>query len=208
MTDFITITAFACLALIPPGCGSENSQLERQVDALIRVGDYRRAFNLVDVYIQQHPAKSIGHAMLERVITAGSPFLNAEDRKRALKLINDYIQRHPEKPMGRAMMVRLLAADSQTDNAFTEYYRYYKLSDTISPELLLEIVQGGINHSDADVKWIAAERAENLRDKGAVPALLHAFHEIEVPYNVNNFDLLLSITSALGEFGEKRATSA
>ena len=206
ITDFITITAFACLALIPPGCGSENSELERQVDALIKVGDYQRAFKLVDGFIQQHPAKSIGHTMLERVITAGGAFLNADDRNRALKLLDGYIQHHPEKPIGRAMMVRVLAADGQTDSAFTEYYRFYKLSESISPEVLLEIVRGAINHSDADVKWIAAERAENLGDKGAAPALINAFHDIRVPYNANNFRLLLSITSALGAFGDKRAT--
>ena len=208
ITVFITITAFACLALIPPGYGSENPELERKVDSLIKVGDYDRAFKLVDGFIHQHPAKSSGHAMLERVITAGSAFLNVEDRKRSLKLIDGFIQRHPEQPIGRAMMVRVLAADRQTDSAFTEYYRFYKLSEAISPELLLEIVRGAINHSDADVKWIAAETAERLGDKGAVPALINAFHDIRVPYHVKTLHLLPSITSALGAFGDKRATSA
>ena len=110
--------------------------------------------------------------------------------------------------MGRAMMVRILAPNGQTNRAFTEYYRFYKLSETISPQLLLEIVRGALNHSHKVVRAVAAETVERLEDEGAVPALINAFHEIRVPYNVNNFNLLLSITSALGAFGDKRATSA
>lgn len=202
---FITITAL--IALIPPGYGSENSALESKVDALIKVGDYERAFKLVDGYIHQRPAKSIGYTMLERVITAGSAFLNIGDRKRALKLIDGFIQHHPEKPIGRAMMVRVLAVDGQTNNAFTEYYRFYKLSDTISPELLLEILRGALHHSDSNVKSFAADSVAALRDKGAVPALINALHKIKVSNYSHNYQLLASITSALGTFGEKRATS-
>ena len=69
-------------------------------------------------------------------------------------------------------------------------------------------MRGALNHSDKVVRAVAAETVERLEDEGAVPALINAFHEIRVPYNVNNFNLLLSITSALGAFGDKRATSA
>ena len=210
ITVLITIAAFFCLALIPLGYGSEKSDLEKKVDAFLKVGDYERVFKLVDDFLQQHPDRPIGYTMLERVITAGSAFLKVGDLERAhaLELVDGYIQPYPEKPMGRAMMVRILAPNGQTNRAFTEYYRFYKLSETISPQLLLEIVRGALNHSHKVVRAVAAETVERLEDEGAVPALINAFHEIRVPYNVNNFNLLLSITSALGAFGDKRATSA
>ncbi len=202
----ITIAALACLQLVPPTYASEKSVLESKVDAFLKVGDYDRAFKLVDSFLQEQSDTPIGHTMLERVITEGSGFLNAADRKRALKLIDGYIQEFPAKPIGRAMMVRVLAADGQTDRAFTEYYRFYKLSETNSPELLMEIVRGALNHSNKAVRAIAAESVQNMRDKGAVPALINAFREMRDPYKVNNLHLLLSVTSALGTFGDKQAT--
>ena len=173
-----TIAALACLALVPPTYASEKSELENKVDAFLKVGDYDRAFKLVDSFLEEHADNPIGYAMLERVITAGSGFLNAADRKRAVELIDGYIQRHPAKPIGRAMMVRVLAAEGQTNSAFAEYYRFYKLSVAIVPELLLEIVRGALNHTDAHVQSLAADAARFLGDKGAVRDLIITFNRM------------------------------
>ncbi len=204
----ITIAALACFALNPPTYASEKSELESKVDALLKVDDYDRAFKLVDSFLEEHADNPIGYAMLERVITAGSGFLNAADRKQALKIIDGYIQEHPAKPIGRAMMVRVLAADGQTDRAYTEYYRYFKLSEAISPQLLIEIVRGALSHSDNRVVIAAAETAENLGDTGAVPALINVFNEMR--YSISGWDVMqiISVTSALGSLGDKRATPA
>lgn len=196
-----TIAALACLALIPPTYASEKSELENKVEAFLKVEDYDRAFKLVDSFLEEHADNPIGYAMLERVITAGSGFLNAADRTRALKIIDGYIQEHPAKPIGRAMMVRVLAADGQTDRAFTEYYRFYKLSETISSELLIEIVRGAISHGDKDVRKDAVETAEKLGDKGAVPALINALND-------SDSGVRWFAARALGELGDKSGAPA
>ena len=204
-----TIAALACLALIPPSHATEKSELESKVDAFLKVEDYDRAFKLVDSYLEERAGNPIGYAMLERVITEGSGFLNAADRKRALKLIDGYIQEQPAKPIGRAMMVRVLAADGQTDSAFTEYFRYYKLSETISPQLLMEIVRGALNHSDNGVViGVAAETVEHLGDTGAVPALINVFNDMRRSISISDLMQIISVTSALGSLGDKRATPA
>lgn len=204
----VTSVTLVCLALIPLGYASQKSELERKVDAFLKVGDYDRAFKLVDGFLEEHADAPIGYAMLERVITAGSAFLNAADRKRAVKLIDGYIQEYPAKPIGRAMMVRVLAADGQIDSAFTEYYRFYKLSETISPELLMAIVRGALNHSDKGVLIAAAETAENLGDTGAVPALINVFNDMRRSISISDLTQIISVTTALGSLGDKRATPA
>ena len=203
-----TIAALACLALNPPTYASEKSELENKVDAFLKVEDYDRAFKLVDSFLEEHADNPIGYAMLERVITAGSGFLNAADRKRALKLIDGYILAHPSKPIGRAMMVRVLAADGQTDRAFTEYYRFYKLSEIISPQLLIEIVRGALSHSDNGVVIAAAGTVEHLGDTGAVPALINVFNDMRRSIPISDLMQIISVTSALGSLGDKRATPA
>ena len=204
----VTISFIAYLALIPLGYASQKSELESKVDAFLKVGDYDRAFKLVDGFLQEHSDTPIGYAMLERVITAGSAFLNAGDRKRAVILVDGYIQEHPAKPIGRAMMVRVLAADRQTDSAFKEYYRFYKLSETISPELLMAIVRGALNHSDKGVLIAAAETAENLDDKVAVPVLIKVLNDIK--HSTAGWSELdvINVPAVLGALGDKRATPA
>ena len=102
ITVLITIAAFFCLALIPLGYGSEKSDLEKKVDAFLKVGDYERVFKLVDDFLQQHPDRPIGYTMLERVITAGSAFLKVGDLERAhaLELVDGYIQGTRRNPWG------------------------------------------------------------------------------------------------------------
>lgn len=167
----VTISAFICFALIPLGCDSEKTELESKVDAFLKANDHERAINLVDRFLEEHPNNSMGYAMLEKVISVGSAYLNADDRKRALKLIDGYIQQHPDKPIGRAMMVRVLAADGQSDRAFTEYYRFYKLSETISPQLLIEIGRGALKNSDSPAKDSAQALAELSDDRSATNML-------------------------------------
>ena len=75
-------------------------------------------------------------------------FIEAGDYESALKLINSFIQEYPEKPIGHAMLVRTLAADGQIEKALKTYYRFYKLSETLSAELLLELLRGALNHDD------------------------------------------------------------
>ena len=208
ITVLVAAAFFACLAVIPSVHGAEQSELERKVDAFLKVEDYERAFKLVDGYLQEHPEKPIGYTMLERAITVGSTFLSVEHRTRALKLIDGFIQQHPEKPIGRAMMVRVLAADGQTDSAFREYYRFYKLSNKISPQLLIDIVRSALKNSDRELRLYAAETAASLGDKDVVPALINAFNETGANYHQRDIFLLGSVTRALGEFGDKRATSA
>ena len=205
-TVLVTIASLACLALIPPAYASEKSELEKKVDAFLKVGDYDRAFKLVNDILQQQPDEPIGYAMLENVITAGGTSLNADDRKRAVKLIDGYIQRHPAKPTGRAMMARVLAADGKTEDAFAEYYRFHKLSESISPELLMEIVRGAINHSNTDVRAAAVDTVKSLGDKRAVPALIDVFKETRIIKPRFYIFLLDSVTSALGALEDKRAT--
>ena len=209
ITVLITIAAFFCLALIPPGHASEKSELEGKVDAFLKVEDYERAFKLVDGFLQEHSDKPIGYNMLEKVITAGSAFLKSEDRKRAIKLVDGYIQEYPANPIGRAMMARVLAADGRTEGAFTAYYRFYKLSEAISPQLLLEIVRGGLNESDWDVRFVAVETVESLGDKGAVPALINAFNEMKrSTIGMGKQLAIMEAATALGALGDKRATPA
>ena len=208
ITVLVTAAFFACLAVIPSVHGAQQLELERKVDAFLKVEDYERAFKLVDGYLQEHPEKPIGYTMLERAIAVGSTFLSAEHRTRALKLIDGFIQQHPAKPIGRAMMVRVLAADGQTDSAFREYYRFYKLSNKISPQLLIDIVRGAFKNSDREFRLYAAETAESLGDKDVVPALINGFNEMGANYHRRDIFLLGSVTRALGEFGDKRATSA
>ena len=203
--------ALICLQAILPSHGSGKSELEEKTDAFLKVGDYERAFDLIDGYIQEYPAKSIGYAMLERLLTVGSAFLKDGERKRALKLIDGFIQEYPEKPIGRAMLVRVFAVDGRTSNAFEEYYRYYKLSEEISPELLLEIVRGALNNNDEWVQSAAAETLGNLGDKKAVPSLIDFLGEIASSANYSGLSkafLIGSVTSALEELADKRAVPA
>jgi tetratricopeptide (TPR) repeat protein len=193
ITVLITIAALACLGLIPPGCSSEKSELESKVDAFLLVGDYERAFKLVDVFLQAPLDKPTGYALLERVITAGSTFLSAEHRKQAVKLIDGYIQEYPAKPIGRAMMARVLAADGQTDNAFREYYRLYKLTETISPKLLAEIGRVSLNKSN-DSGEVKSNESGGVGDKRDVPALIYSLNDSD--YSVRE--------SAVGALGPVR----
>ena len=206
ITVLITIAALAYLGLMPLGYGSEESELERKVDVFLKVSDYDRAFRLVNDFLQQHPDEPIGYVMLESVITVGSASLKAHDRKQALKLIDGYIQKHPAKPIGRAMMARVLAADSKTEGAFTEYSRFYKLSETISPELLMQIVRGALYHSNTGVRSAAVQTVENLSDIGAVPALINVFNEMR--RSPTRLGMISIVTSALGVLGDKQATPA
>ena len=82
-------------------------------------------------------------------------FLKVDDYERAYKVVDAYIQQHPDKPIGRYMMARVLAADGHTDGAFTEYYRYYKLSKTISTKLLAEIMCNALKDRDDSVRSLA-----------------------------------------------------
>ena len=204
ITILVTIVTFT--SVISPGYGSDKPELEKKVDAFLKVNDYDRAFKMVDDFLQQQPDVPIGYAMLERVITAGCASLKADDRKLALKLIDGYIQQHPEKPIGRAMMARVLAADGKTEDAFLEYARFYKLSETISPDLLMEIVRRAISHSEKDVRTLAAVTAEMLDDKSAVPALINVFNEMRRSSTRWDGLQIISVTSALGALGDKRAT--
>lgn len=204
ITILVTIAVFA--SVTPPSHGSENPELESKVDAFLKVSDYDRAFKLVDDFLRQQPDEPIGYAMLERVITAGGASLKADDRKRAEKWIDNFIHRYPEKPTGRAMMARVLAADGKTEDAFTEYSRFYKLSETISPDLLMEIVRDAISHSDKKVQTAAVVTAEMLNDKIAVPALINLFNEIRRSSTSWDGMQIIHVTSALGALGDKRAT--
>ena len=205
ITVLVTIAAFA--SVIPPAYGSEKPEFEKKVEAFLKVSDYDRAFKLVDDFIQQQPDEPIGYAMLERVITAGCASLKTEDRKRAQKRIDDFIHRYPEKPTGRAMMASVLAADGKTEDAFTEYYRFYKLSETISPDLLMEIVRGAFNDSSDFVRYEAVVTAAKLGYKDIVPALIIAFNEI-TPGSIGSYRYSSSIANALVTSGERRATLA
>lgn len=208
ITVLVTIASLACLALIPPAYSSEKPKLEKKVEAFLKVSDYDRAFKIVDDFLMQHPEKSIGYAMLEQVITAGSSFLNSTDRKRAVKLIDGYIQRHPEKPTGRAMMVRVLAADGKTEDAFTEYSRFYTLGETISPDLLMEIVRGALNHSENSVVTVAVDTVANLGDNGAIATLIRMYNGMKRP-TTGRIDMrVYNVTWALGVLGNKQATPA
>ncbi len=192
--------ALICLQAILPSYGSGKSELEEKTDAFLKVGDYERAFDLIDGYIQEYPAKSIGYAMLERLLTVGSAYLKDGERERALKLIDSFIQEYPEKPVGRAMLVKVLAPSGRTSDAFKEYYRYYKLSEVISPELLLEIVRGALKNNDQDVRSVAAETLGNLGDKKAVPPLIDVLSEIAPSVKLGgmrNLWFLMSVTDAL-----------
>ena len=104
-------------------------------------------------------------------------FLKAGDHESALKLIDGFIQEHPEKPTGHAMSVRVLAADGQTDKGLKAYYQFYKLSETLSEELLLELLRGALNHDDINVRWKAAQALGGLGDERAVPALIEDIAE-------------------------------
>ena len=200
----VTIASFA--SATSPGYGSEKPELEKKVEAFLKVSDYDRAFRLVDDFLQQHPDVTIGYAMLERVITEGCTFLKTEDRKRAQKWIDNFIHRYPEKPTGRAMMARVLAVDGKIEDAFTEYSRFYKLSETISRDLLMEIVRDAISHSDKKVQAAAVETAEMLDDKIAVPTLINVFNEMRRSSTRWDGLQIINVTSALGALGDTRAT--
>ena len=205
------VVALMCLQATLPSYSSGKSELEEKTDAFLKVGDYERAFDLIDGYIQEYPAKSIGYAMLERLLTVGSAFLKDGERERALKLIDGFIQEYPEKPVGRAMLVKVLAPGGRTSDAFKEYYRYYKLSEEISPELLLEIVRGALNNNDEWVRSAAAETLGNLGDKKAAPSLIDFLGEIASSANYSGLSkafLIGSVTSALEELADKRVVPA
>ena len=51
-------------------CGSEESTLEQKADAFLKSGDHESAFKIIDSFIQKHPEKPIGHAMLVKVLAA------------------------------------------------------------------------------------------------------------------------------------------
>lgn len=208
ITVLFTLVAFTCFVLLPLADASEKLELESKVDAFLKVSDYDRAFKLVDDFLQQQPDVPIGYAMLERVITAGGASLKADDRKRAEKWIDDFIQRYPEKPTGRAMMARVLAADGKTEDAFTEYARFYKLSETISPDLLMEIVRGAFKDSSDYARYEAVVTAAKLGNKDIVPALIIAFNETISPGSIGSYRYLSSIANALVASGERRATLA
>lgn len=99
---------------------------------------------------------------LEKKVDA---FLKEDDCESAIKLVQNFLQQHPSEPVGRAMMVRVLAADGQTDRAFREYYRFYKLSKKISPQLLMDISRGALNHDDSSVRDSAAKTMTALDNK-------------------------------------------
>ena len=124
------LAAIVCLATSPV-CSFEELELTRKTEAFLKAGDYRRA----------------------------------------LQLINEFIQEHPEKPIGRALLTKVFAVSGQTDRALKEHHRFYRMSETLSVELLLEILRGALNSqgmatlSGKVVRVFAAEALGNLEDK-------------------------------------------
>ena len=92
-------------------------------------------------------------------------FLKTDDYENALKLVEGFILEHPEKPIGRAMLVKVFSANGQIEKALKAYYQFYKLSETLSPKLLLEVVQGALNSDDSDVRQAAAHALGKLGEK-------------------------------------------
>ncbi len=129
-------------------------------------------------------------------------FLKTDDYENALKLVEGFILEHPEKPIGRALLVRVFSANGQIEKALKAYYQFYKLSETLSPELLLEVVQGALNSDDSDVRQAAAHALGKLGDKSAIPALTNAF------LNDNEHLVRWSAAHALGKLGDKSAIPA
>ena len=127
------LAVLACLVTTPSNSDSEESELEKKIDA----------------------------------------FLRLEDHERALKLVEGLILESPEKPIGRAMLVRVLAANGQTEKALKAYYQFYRLSETFSEELLLEIVGGALHDDDSKVRSNAVYALRELGDTSAVPAMIN-----------------------------------
>ena len=126
-------------------------------------------------------------------------FLKTDDYENALKLVEGFILEHPEKPIGRAMLVKVFSANGQIEKALKAYYQFYKLSETLSPKLLLEVVQGALNSDDSDVRQAAAHALGKLGDKSAIPALTNAF------LNDDEYQVRWSAAHALGKLGDKSA---
>ena len=128
-------------------------------------------------------------------------FLKSGDHESAFKLIEDFIQKHPEKPIGHAMLVRVLATGGQIDKALKAYYQFYKLSGTLSEELLLELMRGALNYDDDKVRWSTAKVLGELEDTRAISALANAFNDDDSRVRV-------TAVKALGKLGDKRAVPA
>ena len=163
------LVVLVCFMTTPSGGDSQESELEKKTDALLKVGDHERA----------------------------------------LKLIGDFILEHPEKPIGRAMLVKVFAANGQIEKALKAYYRFYKLSETLSPELLHEAVRSAVpalinvllNDDDDALRSEAAGTLGELGDKRAVPALINALND-------DDEWIRASAVDALGELGDKSAVPA
>lgn len=172
---------------------------------------------MAERFLQQNPEVTIGYEILERIIVAGGSQFEAERRIRTLKLIDDFILARPDNPMGRAMLVRAFVRDGQTDTAFTEYSRIYKLTGKVDTELLMEIVRGVVKHDTGGLAD-AAEVCQNIGDKDAIPYLIDILNRINASQQSASsprspFSFLsqysdyssMSVARALGVLGDKRA---
>ena len=120
--------------------------------------------------------------------------LKAGDYESALKLVEGFILEHPQRPIGYAMLAKVFAANGQTDEAFKAYYRFYKLGETFSEELLFELLLGALNDDSWEVQSHAVWVLKELGDDRAVPALINLLnHERS------------DAAEALGKLGDKSA---
>ena len=127
-----------------------------------------------------------------------SAFLKVDDYENALKLVEGFILENPEKPIGHAMLAKVLAANGQTEKALKAYYQFYKLGETLSEELLLELLLGALNDDSWEVRayaimWVLKE----LGDNRAVPDLINLLND-------DDSDIGQLAAEALGKLGDER----
>ena len=127
-----------------------------------------------------------------------SAFLKVDDYENALKLVEGFILENPEKPIGHAMLAKVLAANGQTEKALKAYYQFYKLGETLSEELLLELLLGALNDDSWEVRAYATFVLGKLGDKSAVPHLINVL-------NHDNGAVQEEAAKALGKLGDKSA---
>ena len=125
-------------------------------------------------------------------------FLEVDDYENALKLVEGFILENPERPIGHATLAKVLAANGQTEKAFKAYYQFYKLSETLSGELLLELLLGALNDDSSEVRAYATYGLRELGDNRAVPVLINLLND-------NNSEVVLYAAVALGKLGDQSA---
>ena len=188
MVVFGMLAVLFCFIPMLSSCGPKESELEQKTDAFLEAGDYENALKLIDGFIQKHPEKPIGHAMLVETLAADGQI------DKALKAYYRFYKLGGTP--SEALLSDILRGALNHDNRWVQSKAAVALEELEGKRRVPALINA-LNDDDGEAGAAVAGALGKLGDTRAVPALINA---------LNNRNWIAA--RALAKLGDTRAVPA